>query len=128
MCGSKLKKRLRRFLVYFFSFLLWEFNKFAFFRGVVWTPSFDSTVDPRMDDITLFKNGSTAKLLFTNTGEKFNPFSSITYLNQSGLTFTIPNPCPLQIVFTWMIAFDWWIVHNLNYTCFGCEGYIAIHV
>lgn len=101
------KKRLRRFRVYFFSFLLWEFNKFAFFRGSgVWTPSFDSTVDPRMDDITLFKNGSTVKLLFTNTGEKFNPFSSITYLNQSGLTFTIPNPCPLQIVFTWMIAFD----------------------
>lgn len=126
---QNLKKRLRRFRVYFFSFLLWEFNKFAFFRGgVFWTPSFDSTVDPRMDDITLFKNGSTVKLLFTNTGEKFNPFSSITYLNQSGLTFTIPNPCPLQIVFTWMIAFDWWIVHILNYTCFGCEGYIAIHV
>lgn len=73
---------------------------------MVWTPSFDPTVDPRMDDITLFKNGSTVKLLFTNTGEKFNPFSSITYLNQSGLTLTIPNPCPLQIVFTWMIAFD----------------------
>lgn len=60
--------------------------------GVVWTPSFDSTVDPRMDDITLFKKGSTVKLLFTNTGEKFNPFSSITYLNQSGLTFTNSEP------------------------------------
>lgn len=50
---------------------------------MVWTPSFDPTVDPRMDDITLFKKGSTVKLLFTNTGEKFNPFSSITYLNKA---------------------------------------------
>lgn len=129
MCGSKLKKRLRRFRVYFFSFLLWEFNKFAFFRGgVVWTPSFDPTVDPRMDDITLFKKGSTVKLLFTNTGEKFNPFSSIAYLNQSGLTFTNSEPLsPTNRVYLddsiWLMdsaylkLYMFWLWRIYSYTC-----------